>query len=38
MQVKEVSLGTDDRFVICFNPDAAERDAIARGWSPSWKK
>ena len=28
MQVKEVSIGTDDRFVLCFNPAQAERDAI----------
>ena len=27
MQVKEVSIGTDDRFVLCFNPAQAERDA-----------
>ena len=30
MQVKEVSIGTDDRFVLCFNPAQAERDAIIR--------
>ena len=30
MQVKEVSIGTDDRFVLCFNPARAERDAIIR--------
>ena len=27
MQVKEVNIGdTDDRFVICYNPEAADRD------------
>ncbi|MFG2044520.1 IS1634 family transposase [Dactylosporangium sp. NPDC048998] len=32
LQVKEVKLGdlADDRFVICFNPDAAERDRSVR--------
>ena len=30
MQVKEVSIGTDDRFVLCFNPAQAERDAAIR--------
>jgi hypothetical protein len=30
MQVKEVSIGTDDRFVLCFNPAQAGRDAIIR--------
>jgi hypothetical protein len=30
MQVKEVSIGSDDRFVLCFNPAQAERDAIIR--------
>ncbi|PWR13596.1 IS1634 family transposase [Micromonospora sicca] len=30
LQVKEVNIGADDRFVICFNPDAAERDAAIR--------
>jgi Transposase DDE domain len=30
MQVKEVSIGTGDRFVLCFNPAQAERDAIIR--------
>ena len=30
MQVKEVSIGTDDRFVICYNPAQAERDATMR--------
>lgn len=30
LQVKEVNIGADDRFVICFNPDAAERDAAVR--------
>ena len=30
MQVKEVNIGTDDRFVLCFNPAQAERDAIVR--------
>ncbi|MGC4857127.1 IS1634 family transposase, partial [Micromonospora sp. DT4] len=29
-QVKEVNIGTDDRFVICYNPDAAQRDAAVR--------
>ena len=31
MQVKEVNIGTGDRFVLCFNPAQAERDAIIRG-------
>ena len=30
LQVKEVNIGADDRFVICFNPDAADRDAAVR--------
>jgi hypothetical protein len=30
LQVKEVNIGADDRFVICFNPEAAERDAQIR--------
>ncbi|MGZ6855152.1 MAG: IS1634 family transposase [Mycobacteriaceae bacterium] len=30
MQVKEVNIGTDDRFVLCYNPDQAERDAFIR--------
>ena len=30
LQVKEVNIDTDDRFVICFNPDAAERDKTIR--------
>ena len=30
MQVKEVNIGTDDRFVLCCNPAQAERDAIVR--------
>ena len=30
LQVKEVNIGADDRFVICFNPDAADRDATVR--------
>jgi hypothetical protein len=30
MQVKEVNIDTDDRFILCFNPDAATRDAAVR--------
>jgi hypothetical protein len=30
LQVKEVNIDADDRFVICFNPEAAERDAAVR--------
>ena len=30
MQVKEVSIGTDDRFVLCYNPAQSERDAAIR--------
>jgi hypothetical protein len=30
MQVKEVNIGTDDRFVLCYNPAQAERDAAVR--------
>jgi transposase len=30
MQVKEVNIGSDDRFVLCYNPAQAERDAAIR--------
>jgi DDE family transposase len=30
LQVKEVKIATDERFVICFNPDQADRDAALR--------
>lgn len=30
LQVKEVNIGSDDRFVICFNPEQATRDAAIR--------
>jgi Transposase DDE domain len=30
LRVKEVRIAEDERFVICFNPDAAERDAAVR--------
>ena len=30
MQVKEVSIDSDDRFVICFNPAQSQRDAAIR--------
>jgi hypothetical protein len=30
LQVKEVNIGTDDRFVLCYNPEQAERDAAVR--------
>jgi len=30
LQVKEVNIGSDDRFVLCFNPEQAERDAAVR--------
>ena len=30
LQVKEVKIGSDDRFVLCFNPQQAERDAAVR--------
>jgi Transposase DDE domain len=30
LQVKEVNIGSDDRFIICFNPEQAERDAAIR--------
>lgn len=30
MQVKEVDIGSDDRFIICFNPEQATRDAAIR--------
>ncbi|MDN5929471.1 MAG: IS1634 family transposase [Pseudonocardia sp.] len=30
LQVKEVKIATDERFVICFNPEQAERDAALR--------
>ena len=30
LQVKEVNIGSDDRFVLCYNPAQAERDAAIR--------
>ena len=30
LQVKEVHIADDERFVVCFNPEAAERDAALR--------
>jgi hypothetical protein len=30
LRVKEVKIGEDERFVICHNPDGAERDAVIR--------
>jgi len=30
LQVKEVRIGSDDRFILCFNPAQAERDAAIR--------
>jgi hypothetical protein len=30
LQVKEVNIDADDRFVICYNPEAADRDAAVR--------
>jgi hypothetical protein len=30
LKVKEVRIAEDERFVICFNPEAAERDAAVR--------
>src|SRR6185437_8303014 len=30
LRVKEVRIAEDERFVICFNPEAAERDARVR--------
>jgi hypothetical protein len=30
LQVKEVNIDADDRFVICYNPDGAQRDAAIR--------
>jgi hypothetical protein len=30
LQVKEVKMGEDERFVVCVNPEAAERDAAPR--------
>jgi len=30
LQVKEVKIGSDDRFILCFNPAQAERDAAIR--------
>lgn len=30
MQVKEINIGSDDRLIICFNPDQATRDAAIR--------
>jgi hypothetical protein len=30
LQVKEVNIGSDDRFVLCYNPEQAERDAAVR--------
>jgi len=31
LKVKEVKIADDERFVICFNPEAADRDAAVRG-------
>ena len=31
LKVKEVRISDDERFVICFNPEATERDAAVRG-------
>jgi hypothetical protein len=30
LRVKEVKVSEQERFVVCHNPDAAERDAVAR--------
>jgi hypothetical protein len=30
LQVKEVNIGSDDRFVLCYNPEQAVRDAATR--------
>jgi hypothetical protein len=30
LQVKEVKIREDERFIVCFNPEAAERDAAVR--------
>jgi Transposase DDE domain len=30
LQVKEVNIGSDDRFVLCYNPEQAERDTAVR--------
>ena len=30
MQVKEVNIGSGDRFIICYNPEQADRDATTR--------
>jgi transposase len=30
LQVKEVNIDADDRFVICYNPEAADRDTAVR--------
>jgi hypothetical protein len=30
LRVKEVNIDTDDRFVICYNPEAADRDTAVR--------
>ena len=30
LQVKEIHIDADDRFLICYNPDAAQRDAAIR--------
>jgi len=30
LQVKEVKIRDDERFIVCFNPEAAERDAAVR--------
>ena len=30
LQVKEVRIAEDERFVICFNPEQADRDAALR--------
>jgi len=30
LRIKEVRIGEDERFVICFNPEAAQRAATVR--------
>ena len=32
LKVKEVKIAEGERFVICYNPEAAERDAAVRAW------
>ena len=40
LRVKEVKVSEHERFVVCHNPDAADRDAAIRanGSSTGWRR